>query len=167
MQCRLAPYNNAKISFPGFQEILDFTSAGSESSVSVTVNGDVDKEYVIYARPTATSVFALINNDGAVGNYGTQGLQNSGGSISAGRLTNDDFMFLFYSGGFAYLKTGIGITTGFQTNTTWDSGTTISLALLAGKSWNSSSNITSLDFVPDDATFSSGTRISVYARRTP
>ena len=42
----------AKISFPGFQKIFDFTSAGSEAAVNVPVDGDTDKEYKVVIRNT-------------------------------------------------------------------------------------------------------------------
>ena len=166
---KLNPQPTARLNFPGFQEILDFTSAGSESSVSVTVDGDTDKEYKIIIRNlTSQQIYIRPNNDSGATNYGYQYLLNNAGTITAARnvttsifptgtLSEDTYTFLTPTG---FLKTAFNDRNGYT------SGTTIGLFLVAGSVWNSTSNVTSLDFVSASGNFTTGTRITVYARRS-
>jgi hypothetical protein len=169
MQSKLNPQTSAKINFPGFQEILDFTSAGSESSTSVTVDGDTDKEYKIICRNlSTTSIHVRLNNDSG-NNYGFQYLDNTSGSISAARSTANNYGGYLYSNGLtemSVLTPSSCIKTMFVSNGVWSSGTTINEYLTWGFSWNSTSNVTSINFVPITGNFTSGTRITVYARRS-
>lgn len=166
---KLNPYNGAKISFPGFQEILDFTSAGSESSVSVTVDGDTDKEYLIYTRNlnSGAKIGFRFNSDSG-NNYGYQFLNNSSGTITANRS---------YDSGTSAITNTLGeqlwrvltptgfIKTMFSESCVYSSGTTISQMTFVGWSWNSTANVTSIDFFSASGNFGTGTRICVYARR--
>lgn len=165
---KLNPYNNAKISFPGFQEILDFTSAGSESSVSVAVNGDVDKEYKIVVRGLHTSgnITLRLNNDSTADKYGRQYLINQGGTISSGRSTATGMIVGAALGlNVISLLTPTGfIKTAFLEDNTYTSGTTMANIIRTGWSFNSTANVTSIDFI--FSLFTTGTRICVYARRS-
>ena len=71
---KLSPQGTSKLNFPGFQEILDFTATGSEASVSVAVDGDTDKEYIIDIRNTSTTWFTIRFNNNSGANYGDQNL---------------------------------------------------------------------------------------------
>jgi hypothetical protein len=162
------PNTIAKLNFPGFQEILDFTATGSESSVSVTVDGDTDKEFVIVLAPLGVGIGLRLNNDSTAGKYGYQYLQNSVGSIAAGRGTGTFFYALQPATGtyVAHLLTPSGfIKTSFVRNGQYTTGTTISDFNCIGESFNSTANITSLNFF-SGSNWTSGTRITVYARRS-
>lgn len=164
-----------KINFPGFQEILDFTSAGSESSVSVAVDGDTDKEYTIYSfNPDSTKSLVMRLNADA-GNCGYQRLYNNAGTIGALRNTTQTFMILSAGGGsgkglaISSLLTPSGfIKTLFDLNADGLAGTGVNWFECGGYSWNSTANVTSLVFYPNGASgnFTSGTRITVFARRS-
>ena len=165
---KLNPVGTAKLNFPGFQEILDFTSAGSESSVSVTVDGDTDKEYKIVYRSAGSDQTVLrLNNDSTANIYGRQYILNDAG-ISAGRSTDSGFSMSWTTGllTFSLLTPTSFIKTLFFDFNRWSSGTTISFFGLQGWSYNSTSNITSLNFLTTSGNFTSGTRITVYARRS-
>jgi hypothetical protein len=158
-----------KLNFPGFQEILDFTSAGSESSVSVTVDGDTDKEYKIVVRNTTAQVIALLlNNDNTAAHYGFQYLDNTAGSVTAARTTAA-LIYTAYALGLCNVSlltpTGF-LKTAFTSQGIYTSGTTINQYNMFGQVWNSTANVTSLDFSPASGNFTSGTRITVYARRS-
>jgi hypothetical protein len=158
-----------KLNFPGFQEILDFTSAGSESSVSVTVDGDTDKEYKIFIRNLSSSaqMSLYLNNDKTTA-YGYQYLLNNAGSISAYRgASTTIFQISFLGINEATLLTPQGfIKTCFFMNGQYSSGTTMVISYINGRSYNSTSNITSLNFESDTGNFTAGTCITVYARRS-
>jgi hypothetical protein len=161
----------ATINFPGFQEILDFTSVGSESTVSVTVDGDTDKEYIICVfNLSGDTIDMKLNNDGGAV-YGRQGLDNAGGSISAFRNTGQTTGLRVVGA-----TKGLGIcrllTPSSLVKVLWmqsmntTSGTTVYDALLMPCVYNSTSNITSLYFyLTGGGNFTAGTRITVYARR--
>jgi hypothetical protein len=170
MQAKLNPTGSAKINFPGFQEILDFTSAGSESSVSVTVDGDTDKEYIICANNTDTGEVILLrlNNDSTANKYGRQYIYNNAGTITSARQTDASFRLTRILGlGVFNLLTPTGfLKTGFWISPAYTSGTTIGNILIEGLSFNSTSNVTSLDFLMESGNFTSGTRITVYCRRS-
>jgi hypothetical protein len=159
----------AGCSFPDFDKILDFTSAGSESSVSVAVNGDVDKEYqVIVRNPSGSAnVYTRLNNDSG-SNYGHQYLLNDTGTVVASRpaantiLTNTQASNL--SNEVIIAPTGF-IKTSFHRRFLYVSGTSLEGLYLYGNSYNSTSNITSINFVSSSGNFTAGTRIIVYRRR--
>ncbi len=159
----------AKINFPGFQEILDFTATGSESSVSVTVDGDTDKEYIVDIRNTDASnyVYFRLNADSGA-NYGYHYIANVGGTISAARATGQTFFMFSAPLENAQLKvlspSGL-IKTCFELNGRYSSGTTMARCQLFGHCYNSTSNITSLDFSSDATEWTAGTRIYVGVRR--
>jgi hypothetical protein len=161
----------AKINFPGFQEIADFTSTGSEAAFSVPVDGDTDKEYIILTSNSTAGgaqVQTRLNNDGGT-NYGDQRLTNLTGTIGATRATNREAMFYDSALSFNvhHLLTPAGfIKTGFWYGQLYTSGTTVGRWDCIGQSWNNTANVTSLNFVASTGNFSSGTRITVYARRS-
>lgn len=167
MQAKLNPYNLAKIAFPGFQKILDFTATGSESTCSVTVDGDTDKDYFIYIRGLSNSAYPVMLLNDAVTGYGHQELYNSAGSIAAGRYTSDTYMGNTLIGVSTYrLSTPAGfIKTAFQENMRYSSGTTVSLSFLAGLVYNTTANITKISFPSNSGNYTAGTRILVFARR--
>ena len=159
-----------KLNFPGFQEILDFTSAGSESSVSVAVDGDTDKEYKIVTRYGGGENITLkLNNDSTTSIYGEQRLANGAGTVSAARYTRAFMLVGLYQGmGVMTLLTPTGfIKTSFMEAQYWQTGTNVNSYWASGQVYNSTSNITSLVFSLDNASnFPSGTRITVFARRS-
>lgn len=165
---KLNPVDGAVLSFPGFQRILNFTATGSESSVSVTVDGDVDKEYIILALGLTTDVHLKLNNDATAGIYGYQAFWNGSGTLSAGRYTDNKIGVTVSPGlGIIRLLTPSGfIKTAYIDQSYYSSGTTMSSVYYRGVSYNSTSNITSLNFVSSSGNFDSGTRITVYARRS-
>jgi hypothetical protein len=167
MQVKLNPLG--KINFPGFQEILDFTSAGSEASVSVTVDGDTDKEYrIVVSNVGSQNLWLRLNNDSTADIYGRQYIYNNAGTITAARGTLN-YLFISYNSGYgeASLLTPSGlIKTMYKTTHLYSSGTTVGGTIIDGFSYNSTSNITSLDFLMASGNFTSGTRITVYARRS-
>jgi hypothetical protein len=164
---------NGKLNFPGFQEVLDFTATGSESSTSCTVDSNTDKEYIILVRNVATgtsSVLLKLNNDGTAGNYGYQYLYNASGSITAARATSN----AYFMGESAYKTLSVKhlLTPNGFTKILWNclneysSGTTVGNNSVFGYVHNTTSNITSIDFASSSGNFTSGTRIVVYARRS-
>lgn len=157
-----------KISFPGFQEIGDFTATGSEASWSLAVDGDTDKEYRIIVRSIGDQYIQLRLNNDSGGNYGRQTLINDGGTIEANRAGGQTEFFICVRGlAEASLLTPTGfIKTFFCQDQYYTSGTTIRWCQMAGRSYNSTSNITSLNFLNSTGNFTSGTRITVYARRS-
>lgn len=169
MQAKLNPYNDAKISFPGFQRILDFTATGAESTKSVAVDGDTDKEYRIVVRNLGASSMSLRLNGDTGSKYGSQNIVNNGGSIAAARVVTTYFtpaintsigeMTLLTPSGF--IKTGTSFVSRYTT------GTTMDYKFDQGVSFNETANITSLDFFDlASAAWTAGTRITVYARRS-
>lgn len=169
MQAKLNPTGSSRISFPGFQEVLDFTSAGSESSVSVAVNGDTDLEYIILIRNLNSSqgINVLLNNDSGATAYGYQHLINSAGTVSAARGTA---AAMFIAGTLSIMEARLStpsgfIKTGVNTQGVYGSGTTVNVHQIVGRSYNSTSNITSIDAVSASGNFTAGTQVAVYARR--
>jgi len=155
--------------FPDFDKILDFTSAGAESSTSVNVLSNTDKEYkIMIFLPTDASYIRIRLNNDSGGNYGSQSLINAAGTISASRGTsNTDIGEAFTYGWFTttiLAPTGF-IPTSFAEWSVYSSGTTMTPYRLWGASWNSTSQITTLDFVHNSGNFPSGTRIIAYKRR--
>lgn len=159
-----------KINFPGFQEILDFTATGSESSVSVSVNGDTDKEYkIVIYNPSATkSIQFQLNNDTG-SNYGTQYIRNSSGSLSAARGTN---AYMSVAATLELMVCTMLTPTGFiktcyASRPRYASGTTMQDLIEEGNSWNNTANVTLIKFTEyAGGTMDAGTRIVVYARRS-
>ena len=170
MRSKLNPQGTSKINFPGFQEILDFTATGSESSVALTVDGDVDKEYRITIRNTSTtdSVCLRINNDSTANRHGRRYLQNYLGTITSNQNTGT-FWYLGFVGGSGITEvltpTGL-IKTCFTQSNNYASGTTIENCYIAGNSFNSTANVTLLYFLMSSGAFPTGTRITIYARRS-
>lgn len=165
-EVKLNPTNYAKISFPGWQLVSSFTSAGAESSLAVTVAGDTDKEYWVYVsnKASSNSIFVRLNNDSGT-NYGYQYVDNNAGTITASRGTlsglwtaNTEF-FMFLQCPTSLLKEATIQYFKYST------GTTISFSGSLNAVYNSTSNITSINFVSASGNFTSGTRITVYARR--
>lgn len=166
---KINPINDAKISFPGFQRIKDFTSAGGESSVSVVVDGDTDKEYIIYIRnlDSTNSVDMLIGADTST--YGFQYMQNAAGTVSAARDASESTIILCppLSMADVYILSSAGfIKTIFTRYATFSSGTTISNIRNSGYSYDGTANFSTLDFSPSSGTFTAGTRIVAFVRRT-
>lgn len=164
-------YDNTKgkLNFPGFQEILDFTSAGSESSVSVAVDGDTDKEYkIVFRNLTSVTCYMRLNGDTGASAYGYQQLQNDNGTITASRGTTSVMSFFnALSNNIYTLLTPTGfVKTGFAERNLYTSGTTMRGVVGIGHSYNSTSNITAISFFTDSGNFTAGTRITVYARRS-
>jgi hypothetical protein len=166
--------NAGKESFPGFQRIGDFTSAGTESSYSLAVNGDTDKEYMINffnANPSNFLYFRL-NNDSGGTSYGYQYLFNGSGSVSAARGVSSFLNTSQYLSESTYrLLTPMGmVKTCYNSvgsyNSGTSSGTTLHRYAATGSVWDSTANVTSLNFSLDSGNFTAGTRITVYVRRT-
>lgn len=166
---KLRPINDAKISFPGWQRVLDFVATGSESSKDVTVAGDTDREFLIIARnlTSGQSVNVKLNNDSGAAKYGQQYLYNGSGTLSAGRDTGTflEVGQLYTSGcirlstNSGFLKCALGV---------WgkhSSGTTISQVNFVGWSYNATANITSLNFYCPSGNWTAGTKITVLVRR--
>jgi hypothetical protein len=156
------------LAFPDFDKILDFTSAGSESSTSVNVNGDTDLEYKIIANNLDADYYTVrLNDDTTLANYGGQYLINSAGTISAWRGTTGYILpvnALTLTD--ATILTPAGFTkTCFRIENRYTSGTTIGLSGEWGLVWNSTANVTKISFVMSSGNFTSGTRIIVYRRR--
>ena len=169
MQAKLNPTGSAKINFPGFQEILDFTSDGSESSVSVAVDGDTDKEYkiVISNLDAADAVNLLLGGDTST--YGYQRITNTAGTIASARDTSEATIIMCPALSLceALLLTPSGfVKTMFLNQSTYTSGTTMANFNLYGYSYDGTATFTSLDFSSSSGNFTSGTRICVYARRS-
>jgi hypothetical protein len=170
---KLNPYNDAKISFPGFQRILDFTATGAESTKSLVVDGDTDKEYIVIIRDTTTlanNVVVLRLNTDSGTNYGLQWIDNTAGTITAARGVGATYIV---SGGqishtvHRILTPSGFIKTAFSGWVQYDSGTTVYRTQLRGAVWNNTANVTSFDFAtPGGGAFGTGTRIIVFARRT-
>ncbi len=170
MQVKLNPINNARISFPGFQEIADFTFTGAQSSLAVPVNGDTDLEYkiMIFYNDTAQDMYMRLNNDSGA-NYGSQLLRNNNGTITASRSTADSsFAFTLATSTNASLaQIDLLTPAGFVKTMSYQSDVQSSLLIdLNGFVYNSTSNITSLNFGTNASFFTAGTRIAVYARRS-
>lgn len=161
-----------KVEFDGYQELMNWTSAGSESSVSLSVDGDTDMEYVIEARDLTAgndSIRLRLNNDSTAGIYGRQFLYNNAGTISSGRDTDTSWVITSkYSNTYATISTINGFIKfyksfiGMQTSIP---STAINEVVLQGCSYNSTSNITSLVFFPHTGNFTAGTNIRVLGRR--
>ena len=174
MQAKLNPQRGdvdakGKISYPGFQEILDFTSAGSESSASITVDGDTDKEYIICIRNSGgNEVHMRLNSDSGT-NYGQQYLLNYQGTITAASQATTTIQLCSNPLGISETKlcTPSGfIKTAFTMGASFNSGTTIDYWRGYGFSWNNTANVTLINLYSSSGNFTSGTRIVVYARRS-
>lgn len=169
MKAKLNPQGTARVNYPGFQEILDFISTGVESSTSVSVNGDTDLEYIIEVfNPSATVYQILRLNSDSGSNYGHQYLRNVSGTVSCARAVDTALI----SGGNYTIDriqliapSGL-IKTAYSTYMTYSSGTNIANVFSFGNVWNSTANVTSLNFSASSGNFVSGTRITVYARRS-
>jgi hypothetical protein len=166
------PYGSdlqGKINFPGFQEIADFISDGTETSFNVAVDGDTDKEYKIVVRNLTSNSLVLSLNKDTSSIYGRQLLQNNNGTISCGRYVGTWF-YVGYASAIdeMTLLTPVGFPKTLISKTgTWTSGTTVYNFSSNGFVYTGTGNITSLNFFIDNSSaFTSGTRITVYARRS-
>lgn len=151
---------------PDFDKILDFTSAGSESSVSVTVADNL--EYKIIARnlDTADAINMLVNSDTSTMGY--QRITNAAGTVAAARDTSEAIILLCPALGISdtTLVAPSGyISTIVSKQTTYTSGTTIGLYAMYGYCYDGTAALTRLDFSSASGNFTSGTRIIVYARK--
>jgi hypothetical protein len=158
-----------KLNFPGFQRILDFTATGSESSVSVAVDGDTDKEYTVIGRNlNSSNAFRLYLNNDTGANYGFQYLDNNSGTLTAAQGTTA-FSGFFHPLGisnFTLLTPSGLIKSLYSHRCQYGSGTTVTTLNLQGNIYNSTSNIISLNFITDSGNFTAGTRIIAFARRS-
>lgn len=140
------------------------------SSVSLTVDGDTDMEYVIEARNLDANdrVGLRLNNDSTAGIYGLQYLQNNAGTITAARATEAVMYITDDLGrGSLTISTIKGFTKFLLHNVSgYTSGTTIPTLRLFGRVYNSTSNITSLDFLSESGNFTAGTNIRVLGRKS-
>lgn len=140
------------------------------SSVSVTVDGDTDKEYKILINnpSTGAQINLRLNSDSGT-NYGYQYLLNNAGSISAARSSSTNMIYCPATTKtltvYTLLTPSGMVKTGFEEHGWWSSGTTISVNYYYGFVWNSTANVTTLAFSANSGNFASGTRITVYARR--
>lgn len=167
MYMHLAPQGTAKLNFPGFQEILDFTATGSEASKSVTVDGDTDKEYIVYVRNLGVNEINITLN-GATTDYGRQYIVNNAGSVTAARNTT---AWIAYVHGIGEVIGTLSTPKGLQklwtsSHNAYTSGTTVGVSMLFHMTYNSTANVTSIDFASSAGNMASGSRITVYARRS-
>ena len=134
--------------------------------MSVAVDGDVDKEYFVYVRGLGSAgVYLKFNNST---DLGRQYLINSAGSISAGRTT---IGYIDLGAGNHIAEARILTPAGFQKTADskyarFSSGTTIDYYANVGQVWNSTDNVTSLDFFLSSGDFTAGDRIWVGVRRS-
>jgi hypothetical protein len=165
--CLLGAGNSAMgVSFPDFDKILDFTSAGSESSVSATVTNDLEYKIIIRNLDTADAINMLVNGDTSTMGY--QRITNTARTIAALRDTSEATILVCPALGFSdttLLAPSGFISTIFSDQTTYTSGTTIGLKALYGYSYDGTAALTSLDFSSASGNFTAGTRIIVYRRR--
>lgn len=157
----------AKVKFPGMQKIVDFVSDNTVSSLNVTVDGDTDKEYIIYVKDagTTTGIYQRLNGDSV--NYGRQTILDTAGSITASRNTTNTIGFpLPYSGSMTHLFCLPDIVLGQQIHNDWTSGTTIGTFKYDSMSFNSTANVVTISFNAYSGNFATGTRIIIYARRS-
>lgn len=159
-----------EVEFDGYQELMNWTSAGSESSVSLTVDGDTDMEYVIESRNLDVDdrVGLRLNNDSTAGIYGLQYILNSSGTITAARGT-EAVMFITddLGRGSVTISTINGFTKFLLNNVSgYTSGTTIPTLRLFGRVYNSTNNIISLNFISESGNFTAGTNIRVLGRKS-
>lgn len=169
MQGKLNPQNGAKISFPGFQEIFDFTSDGTSGSTSCTVDGNTDKELILLIRNFQVDelINVFLNNDQTGANYGRQYLYNSTGSLSAGTGTGAPICDAKGMSKFSILVPSSMLKTIFNVRPFYSSGSTLTSFMIDARSWNNTANVTSLNFLcASSANFTAGTRITIYARRS-
>lgn len=140
------------------------------SSVSLTVDGDTDMEYVIECRnlDADDKIGLRLNNDSTAGIYGYQYLLNSAGTITAARGTEAIMYITDDSGRCSLTISNIdGFTKLILNNRSgYTSGTTIPTLILLGRVYNSTSNITSLDFLSESGNFTAGTNIRVLGRKS-
>ncbi len=172
MQVKLQPNNDAKISFPGFQRILNFTSV-NESSLSVPVNSDTDLEYLIFIFSNTTDFDMRFNFDSG-NNYGSQYIKNNAtdvftGPIAARATGQSSCASITGSSSSAITIINILAPVGFiktviTENCSYTSTTVIEQQTNRAYVYNSTSNLTSINFVNMDST--AGTNILIYARRT-
>ncbi len=94
--------------------------------------------------------------------------ENSSGTIAAGRSTSwNQLASTAASIEVLRILTPSGFIKTANTHYSYySSGTTMSNTTLQGTSWNNTANVTSINFVRSSGNFTSGTRITVYARRT-
>jgi hypothetical protein len=162
---KLNPVGSAKVNFPGFQEILDFTSAGSEASKSVTVIDDLEYHVDILNLSTTQPINITLNTGFS---YGQQYLQDVSSTISAARSTASTIMVCaalsFVSGKIispaSFPKTSI------QQSSTYSSGTNVLTYKMDGMTATSTASTTSIVATPASGNFASGSRVVITARRS-
>lgn len=170
MRAKLNPVKADIFKFHGLLEILDFTSAGSESSVSATVDGDADREYVMLIRnlDAADAVNLLLNGDTST--YGFQSMTNTAATMAAARDTSEATIILCpalsITEAFLATPTGLQKTLNSYQGTYSSSGTTIANFNIYAYAYDGTANITSLDFSSASGNFTAGTRITVYKRKS-
>ena len=165
---KLRPYGD--INFPGFQSICEFVASGAETSKTVSVDGDTDKEYIIYVRnlSTANDILVRLNADSGA-NYGYQYFRNLDGTITAARSTTATTLFAVdvKDSIFVHLLTPVGFNkTGFFMRNRLDTGNDVDMELVVGCVYNNTANITSINFSMSSGYFSAGSSIFVFAGRT-
>ena len=156
-----------KVEFDGYQELMNWTSAGSESSVSLSVDGDTDMEYVIECRNLNADYGIALRPNEETTNYGGQYLRNNSGTIAANRTTYQHFILCDQlSTSKCILSCIDGLVKMAITNhCVYTSGTTIANLYHWGQVYNSTDNITSLYFLIGSGNFTAGTNIRVLGRR--
>lgn len=158
-----------RISFPGYQKIAD-SALNGESTLSVTV-ASTDLDIIVYVFNSTTSQIRLRLNNDTGSNYGYQYLENASGAVTAGRGTNSYMWASLAASNKTLSIIQILAPSGFNravhmTQVSWSSGTTMADCAAVPHVWNSTANLSTLDFYPSTGTFASGTRITVYARRS-
>jgi hypothetical protein len=178
LQGKLIPNPNLSTSkttlnFDGFVRILDFeaTSGNEPSSITIPVNGNIDKEFIIYAfkNSNTSSINARINNV-STSSYYRSFTMNNGGTIGANRetvatmgicgFTSTDFVVgtlrLFFQDGYIPL--------GCNRQISYISAQTIRAIAEFSYTFNSTSNATSIVLYPSSGNINSGSRLIVFKR---
>jgi hypothetical protein len=142
---------------------------GGYSSIDVAVNSDTDLEYYIVVRNLdATNTINCLLNYALTG-YGYQYIYNNAGSISAARGTDTKLAECRKKSlSVVSLLCPVGFThTAYRSSVEWSSGTTVTAGIWSGTVHNSTSPVTAISFrCGANAPMTSGTRITVFARRT-
>lgn len=140
----------------------------SYATYNLAVDGDTDKEFVIDLFNTNASQYIRMRLNNSTTNNGFQYILNSAGTISANRGTPAYIYGSQYVGeSNIVLLTPTGYSKTLQDITCeYSSGTTVSKIIVSGWVYNSTANITSIDFDMSSGNFTAGTRIYVGVRRS-
>jgi hypothetical protein len=131
------------------------------------VDGDTDKEYKIVCMNMNASYSVQVQLNNAATSYGYHNLFNSAGSISSGRNSTGVLTSFYYGVTEFTLLTASGIVKmGYTANPFYGTGTTVDSLFLWGNNYVTTGNITLMNFFSNTGNFTSGTRITVYARRS-